>query len=266
MTSSFVQKLCHLKEAPNPKHADFTNQLKPKLNSYSIDSSITIELPERTPISSQLGIGSCAANATADACELIMSDPVIQISRLALYWGGRNYHNATDLDEGTYISYIFDFICRNGICPESEWPYDISKVFYQPPIEAFMIGSSNRLNSFYRINSFGSDRLDDIDSALHNNTPVVFGTGVDKAFTTYYRASEDDESTGLLPPNKILGYHAMVIVGLRYRENHREYKIRNSWGTLWGRFGYTWLHEDYITWNETSDLWVPSKMPLIKTY
>ncbi len=222
------------------------------------------EIPCTTPLSNQGNIGSCVANATADAFELLMQKPD-QISRLWIYWLARAYHEATSVDDGTSIRYAFDALARYGACPEDVWEYDTSKVFYQPPILAYTIASANKLTGYYRIGSVGDDRADDIETAVRANHPVVFGTEVSRAFTQCFNVEQVDTGNGWkYPKGDIVGRHAMVVVGVRKSNGRRQFKIRNSWGEGFGLGGYVWFEEEYLTDPGTVDIWVPTLMVPIK--
>jgi C1A family cysteine protease len=100
----------------------------------------------------------------------------------------------------------------------------------------------------------------DIVQALQANHPVVFGTGVDKAFEDY-----SGEDIVISSPTNILGYHALCIEG--YRRNPKvEFLITNSWGPGWGKKGSAWLTSNYVTDALiSSDFWVPTLMPDLLT-
>ena len=34
--------------------------------------------------------------------------------------------------------------------------------------------------------------------------------------------------------------------------------VKNSWGKDWRGGGFCFMQPDYLTWNETQDLWVPT--------
>jgi len=77
--------------------------------------------------------------------------------------------------------------------------------------------------------------IDQIQSDIMNNGPVVAGYQVDQSFMTY------KGGVFVQPQNmNVVGGHAVVIVGWGYDNNlGRGYWIvRNSWGEQWGERGY----------------------------
>lgn len=248
------------KESSSPKDKDFS-KFKGflKVASAPVKSHIIKEL---TPISGQGLLGSCVANAIADALEILMglNGNVIQLSRLFIYYNSRLYDKATQTDGGTYIRNGFDSLKRFGVCREDVWAYDVSKVFSQPSIEAYSEANDNQIEGYYRISSGDNDLLNDIEKAILADHPVVFGTGVSQEFCNFFK----NEEKVWAPPATIVGGHAMIIVGFRYNaSNKREFLIRNSWSENWGQSGHTWLSESYILSGYSSDFWVPTLMPAL---
>jgi hypothetical protein len=235
-----------------------------KLASNSSDHIIT----EYTPISNQEQLNSCVGNAVADSIEILIGasgKQVQQLSRLFVYWNSRLYTKDTDKDDGTYIRNAFDSIKVFGVCLESTWVYNSSKVFAQPPIKAYKEAYVNKIDSYYKITSSGSMRCDDIELAIRSNHPVVFGTAVTKEFTQYFGGGNKIWKNA---NGDIAGNHAMVITGVRHVNGSRQFLIRNSWSSYWGDTdnpGHTWFEESYLAAPYTMDIWVPTFVPDLLT-
>ncbi len=218
-------------------------------------------ITEYTPISDQSSLSSCVANAVGDLIEIVigLEDPtnVVQISRLHLYWNSRSYTRDTDKDAGTYIRNAIDSLRVQGVCREETWPYDVSKVFAQPPIRAYQESLDNKIDSYHRLFGIGDARLDAVETAIRADHPVTIATAVDNAFLAY-RGGEKV----IVKPSSWMGYHAMIIVGVRFNvRGEREFLLRNSWGKTWGDDGHAWVNADYVGWTETDDLWVVDRVP-----
>lgn len=219
-------------------------------------------IQEMTPVSNQGRLSSCVANSTVDALEILLGlqDPssVKQLSRLFVYYNSRNYHNATRGDQGTYIRHAFTSLRDFGVCLEGTWPYEPDSVYLQPNLRSYQEASDNRLAAFYRIDSDGDTRLDELVNALNANHPVVFGTAVSKEFTQVFHAGAD---LIFSPPTSVAGNHAMILVGYDTSPQLRFY-VRNSWGSSWGDgTGHCWMTADYLKSDATFDIWVPTLLP-----
>jgi hypothetical protein len=241
----------------------FATDLKPKLVTVSTGD---VDLRGFCTDTNQLQLSACAGNATADSIEILGAieedtlaksegrepQPQIQVARLYIYSMARDEHDEIDKDEGTYISTCFDVLSRFGVCDETVWPYDESKVYVRPSIKALRQATGHKIHSYYRIEGTGDDRIDEVISALRADHPVVFGTDInEKVFNEY------DGSYVLTPPAHSDGGHAMIIVGWLSKIN--AFIVKNSWGGRWGDKGFAYFSTDYIKWARTTDLWVPTK-------
>ena len=214
-------------------------------------------IPEYTPISNQGQVGSCVANAWADAMEIVMGVqglPVVQLSRLYLYWLARSFDKTTTKDEGTTMRAAAYQLKKIGICPEEFWPYEERKVLKAPPLECTTLAADNRIKGYYRITAGKAHVVDAIELAVRANHPVVFRTDVGPAF-------ENFSGKGVLFPEKETeGGHAMLVHGVAHHNGRRQFWVRNSWGKDWGDDGHAWFDESYFTAPFTYDMWVGTHM------
>lgn len=225
---------------------------------------------EYTPISNQLQLSSCTANATADQLEILkgLEDPskVEQVSRLFIYYNTRSAEHDVDQDAGCFLVDVLQSIKALGVCRESIWPYDESQVYTKPTLEAYAEANSNTISEFYQIDNVGSERHQDIVAALNANHPVIFGIEVGQELMEY----SGDSATVFGPPTKSVGGHAMIITGYRTNATGQlEFYIRNSWGQDFGMSepetahlgkGHMWFSSAYIDTIASGDLFVPTRM------
>jgi len=229
-------------------------------------------------VSDQLQFPSCTANAGADAWEAmcvidkvnkgmslqVALDSTPNFSRMFLWWCGRNEmdpNKTLDATSGCYNRLIMDVVARHGVPSEDLWPYDNAAVgpngearpIVRPSLKAFRSAYVNTCDAFYTIKETGGTRHTLIKKALSSRHVVVFGTSLSSAFTSY--------SGGVIKCptlyDKIIGRHAMVIVG--WSEEKNAYKVRNSWTKYWGEDGYCWMDVEYVCSPYSSSFWVITK-------
>lgn len=210
-----------------------------------------VDLREFCTDTNQQQLSACVGNSTADSYEILNAIdglPRVELSRLFVYAMARILNGDLDKDEGTFIRSAFEAGNKFGICEETLWPYQTSKVFTSPSLMAQRRARGHKLHSYYRIKSNGAARVEDAIKALRAHKPIVFGTGIDDSFG---KAKTDPVS---IPKGKIIGGHAMVVVGY----TGGNFIVKNSWGRSWGDHGYWYMTPEYFAWNETSDIWVPT--------
>lgn len=204
-------------------------------------------------IPSQLGTMSCTGQAIRMAFGIVeyKTDALrLPISSLANYFNNRAEIGIEAYDIGAFLRTGVQGLRRFGPIRERDWPFIASKVNKRPSWRSYRNAHDDvRPGGHYRITERGDARLMAIRMALASGHAVVFGTPVTKAFL-----QNEGPSLIHVPGSNetIAGGHAMAIVGY---ENDR-FLIANSWGVYWRDGGFAWLHEDYLVWDMTQDIWV----------
>ena len=106
----------HLYSAPQPILA----KLSPK-------KSVQAGCP---PVYDQGQLGSCTANAIAGAMQFEQKKQELTVfapSRLFVYYNERDMEGTVNSDAGAQIRDGVKSVADLGVCPETEWPYDINQ-------------------------------------------------------------------------------------------------------------------------------------------
>jgi len=233
-----------------PDHRDLMySAIKPALP--HLPSNVDLR-PKCPPIENQGSIGSCTANALAGAVEFLeLKDgaPFVDLSRLFIYYNERAIEGSVKQDSGAFIRDGIKSLAKQGVCPEKEWPYKVSKFKTKPSVKCYTAAKKHQITSYHRINS-----LDEMKTCLAAGFPFVFGFTVYEAFESAAVAK-----SGVLnlpgPNEKVQGGHAVMAAG--YDDAQQRFIIRNSWDTDWGMKGYFTMPYDYVdpAKNLADDFW-----------
>ena len=217
-----------------------------------------LDLRSKCPVVYDQGhLGSCTANAIGFCYhfdELKQNNQSTFIpSRLFIYYNERNMEGHPNEDTGAEIHDGVQTINTIGVCPEDNWPYDISKFSEKPSDKCYEIAKNHQSISYQAV----EQSLDQLRAAIISGFPVVFGFNVYESFE-----SADVAKTGNMPMpkegEKILGGHAVALVG--FDDIRNVFIVRNSWGDNWGDKGYFYMPYDFIqNTNYASDFWVITK-------
>lgn len=233
-----------------PDHRDYL---------YSAVRRVAIQLPGSVdlrpmcpPIEDQGALGSCTGNAIVGALEFLeLKDklPLVDLSRLFVYYNERVMEHTVQSDAGAQIRDGIKSVAKQGVCSEKKWPYIISKFTVKPPAACYKEALQHHIVEYHRLTT-----LDDMRSCLAEGYPFVFGFTVYESFE-----SEQVAKTGVVQmPKKnerLLGGHAVVGVG--YNDKQKRFIVRNSWGTDWGKKGYFTMPYAYLQNPQlASDFWV----------
>jgi C1A family cysteine protease len=207
----------------------------------------------------QQDTSSCVAHATTQqvrtalAIQGIISPPLP--SRLFVYFGARAEYGEQKSDDGTYIHAAYEAMRDMGFPSEDAWPFsdDPKLVNELPPWSAFRRAADQRwLAGNYRILTTGTQRVQDVKSALAAGHPVTWGTDLDQAFEDLIPGQVWPGVTGA-----IIGGHAILIVG--YATGY--FEVCNSWGAGWCDGGFCRVSEAAIASPKASDFWVATVAP-----
>ena len=195
-------------------------------------------------------LGSCTANAIglAHQFEQIKQKQQDFIpSRLFIYFNERIMEGTKNQDSGAQIRDGIKSVAAQGVCPETEWSYDINKFKTKPSTICYTDAKKHLVTQYQRI----IPTLDQIKGCLASGYPFVFG------FTVYSNFEGPDVAkTGIMqmPSGSVMGGHAVTGVG--YDDATQRITVRNSWGSGWGDKGYFYMPYQYITnTNLADDFW-----------
>jgi C1A family cysteine protease len=200
--------------------------------------------PQCPPVYDQGQLGSCTANAIAGAIQFAMMKEKLastfEPSRLFVYYNERVMEGTVASDSGAQIRDGIKSVATQGVCPESMWPYDITKFVSKPPDADYKFAIQNEVKSYQRL----AQSLVLMKACLASGYPFVLGFSVYESFE-----SQDVARTGQVPMpgpgEQFLGGHAVVAVG--YDDSQQRFLVRNSWGSGWGMLGYFTMPYPYLT-------------------
>lgn len=209
-------------------------------------------------IFNQLQTNSCVGNSTSMDFEstLMIQDAkqVFTPSRLFIYYNARKAIGQEGIDDGCVIRDAFKSINRDGVIPETDWPFDPNKVTVEPPSELYEKAKSHQVIEYKRI----PRSLDQMKACLASGFPFVFGFAV---YDSFYDPQTSELGKAHLPKpgDKLLGGHAVLAVG--YDDSEQVFICINSWGKNWGNNGsFTMPYEYLLNENLSDDFWTIRKV------
>ena len=197
-------------------------------------------------------LGSCTANAIGGAIEydrLLEKLPDFVPSRLFIYYNERVIEGTVDFDSGAQLRDGIKTVASQGVCPETEWPYDIMKFTQKPSAQAYKDAKTDRAISYQSL----VQDLNQMRGCLASGYPFVFGFTVYESFDSPAVGKSGHAS---LPASseQVVGGHAVMGVG--YNDARQWFLVRNSWGPGWGMKGYFTLPYAYLMQaGLASDFW-----------
>lgn len=229
-----------------PDHRDF--KFARRLGLAMLPSEVD-KRPILPPCYDQQDAGSCTGNSTAAAIqfdEITQQNASVMVSRLFIYFGARRYEGMQGVDGGAYLRNCIKFVNETGVCSEDDWPYDTDRVNTPPPQDCY----DNATEKAMIYERLDNRDLDALRGCLAQGLPFVFG------FTVYdaFEGAAIRQSGVLMmpgPDESVVGGHAVLAVG--YRDETKQFIVRNSWGPNWGQQGHFLMPYAYISNPDLAD-------------
>jgi C1A family cysteine protease len=154
-----------------------------------------------------------------------------------------------DTDSGAQLRDGMKTLAKQGVCPETMWPYVLSQFATKPTAQCYTEAKKHLGITYMRV----EQDVPQMRGCVAAGFPFIFG------FTVYDSFESDAVArTGNVPmpqgDEHVLGGHAMCVVG--YDNPKKLFIVRNSWGAGWGKNGYGTMPYAYFTNTDLSaDFW-----------
>src|SRR6266571_873545 len=170
-------------------------------------------------------LGSCTANAIGGAIEFDrlkqkLSD--FTPARLFIYYNERAIEGTTGSDSGAQLRDGIKSVAKQGVCSETDWPYDIAKFTQKPPAKAYTDAMLDRAVAYQRL----VQNLNQMKGCLASGYPFVFGFSVYESFESQ-QVAQTGHAPMPAPGEQQIGGHAVMAVG--YDDTPQTLLVRNSW-------------------------------------
>lgn len=224
-----------------PDKPDYRDKIFPlKLNLTALPPMVDLTQTYAVPVVDQGNLGSCTGNGIASALAYLEEKegaPFVYPSRLFIYYNERVIEGTVGEDAGAEIRDGIKSVVAQGFCPETDWPYDISKFTTKPPTKAYADAQKNLVQTYQRVSVDAASVM----TALVSGYPVIVGFTV---YDSFMNSTDGNIPMPNLATESIQGGHCVIVVG--YDQQTSRFKFQNSWGTSWGTAGFGELPFAYL--------------------
>ncbi len=146
--------------------------------------------------------------------------------------------------QGTSMSAAMEILYTKGSKPRLWYPWlacNSSQTFNDFTLA---LASNYTIDDYFRIDN-GDNFLVDIKTALYNKLIVSVGVDLTESFETGATIKYGNWTPKY--DEKIIGGHAMCVIGYDDNRNGGSFEIMNSWGSNFGDNGFIWIkYSDFV--------------------
>jgi C1A family cysteine protease len=241
----------------NAQHIYNLHAQLPDIRDHEYEAPEGIVLPTEVdyrpiciPAFDQLQLGSCTSQSAIFALWFAahkQGEQAVMLSRLMHYYLARSNKRK---DTGSTVRQSVKVAVKYGVCPETEWPYDITQFTKKPPQACYDDAAQHEAKEYKAV----AQDMTTMKTCLASGYPILIGFTVYTSFE-----SQAVASTGIMPlPQKtesVLGGHAVSLVG--YQDDTQCFIARNSWSASWGDNGYFYMPYEYaLSPKLSTDFWM----------
>lgn len=186
---------------------------------------------------------SCMASCYSLAIYLVMIKhgvPPFMPSILYIYYNTRSHMGTVDQDTGSEFSALGWALENHGVCPETMWPFDPSKILCRPPSECFTFGHTFTPFRFH-LEDVSVSVCDDHDEYTDRVITLIQRRLLDGQMVMIsmrrhpFQFIDDQGYLVHDPRHETTHYHCVGIIGLDLE--NMTVRCLNSYGLLGGRDG-----------------------------
>ena len=225
----------------DPRDKLFKNILGDPIDPDKLPASVDLRNKWGT-IFDQGALGSCVSNTTLGCIRYCMNKDRGENwnpSRLYNYYYGRLLEGfPINEDTGLYIRSGYKSVANYSVCAERNWQYVEKRFNVEPSQYARNAAAQHKTFTYLAI----EHDLNQVKKCLADGYPISFGCALYSSFMTAAVARNGIVPYPDVTRERVLGGHAMTIVGYE----GEDFIIANSWGKRWGTDGYCKIPQSYI--------------------
>lgn len=243
-------------------------QRRKKTNIKINQEYIIVQNALEIPIRDQKFRPTCSSFAGIRAIEIGLKQKNLStdLSEQYFYWASKpKCRNRRCKEKGSWVGYGFDYLKTSNekIPKEKQCPYKAYSINFnetQIPLKSGCSNGNIDIGGYYYVKT-----LDGMVNQIKNNKPVIIGL---KLTPNFYKNNGlilySERNKGQKMMDGHASGHAAIIIGIvklspYLNEGKYCFILANSWGTGWGRGGYSCISEKWL-------LHQRGRNPMVVTY
>ncbi|MCK9212185.1 MAG: hypothetical protein M0P61_15200 [Ignavibacteriaceae bacterium] len=207
----------------------------------NLPKSVSLKKYCPTPRSQGM-LGTCAGWSTAYACRTIVdaiknnwTQPAIDSNAYSPSFVYNQLRKEKDCQEGIFLTDALGLLVEKGILPLNEFEYICEKEVTKENLEK---ANGNRLIEYRMIvDRSYNNKTTNVKKSLAENKPVVIAMDCCDSFFKSGDLFKPDSSDYFFQGRG----HGVAVVAYDDSLYGGSFQIMNSWGTNWGKDGFTWI-------------------------